>query len=527
MTVEAIRLENFMAFADTGWIELRPICLLFGRNSSGKSAIIRALRFLKQSLDTPPNSSPLVFLAEDGVDLGTFKETVHQQFLGNPITFHFRCTLSEILRNALHKSAGIAVKDFQNRVDLSLGFVWDTEARWVELIALHINLPRLAKEEQNESLKILWAERSFKYEIEQPGEEDEKLITHIGEVWEFDSDLLHGHELDDEPIWTKVYIELTSGFLPTVLAPSHVLPNHYASGEDFTLVNNLLAELHESIKKFLQSIEYIGPLRPEPQRVYALDGLTHLRWEKRGLKAFLDFISGRADRINQDQIIEIENWLAPLGLGEKINVNKPSSTWGLEILSQVKLHESEKGLWVSLRDIGFGASQVLPVVIQSVSALPGSLVIIEQPELHLHPRSQADLADVFIKQIYKLPKDHELEDKNDIKEYIRNIKDSGVRFLIETHSVNLITRLRRRLAETARDKQHKRPDKYFNADGLAAYFIDRINAIGLSVSERIEYDQTGAYKKQPEKFIDFFGNDYHELRAMNDARREALRKDGK
>ena len=50
MTVDAFRLKNFMAFRDTGWIELRAITLLFGRNSSGKSAIIRALRLLKQSL---------------------------------------------------------------------------------------------------------------------------------------------------------------------------------------------------------------------------------------------------------------------------------------------------------------------------------------------------------------------------------------------------------------------------------------------------------------------------------------------
>ena len=58
MTVRAIRLKNFMAFEDTDWLELRPITLLFGRNSSGKSAVIRALRLLKQSLDAPDGRDP-------------------------------------------------------------------------------------------------------------------------------------------------------------------------------------------------------------------------------------------------------------------------------------------------------------------------------------------------------------------------------------------------------------------------------------------------------------------------------------
>lgn len=82
MTVKAIRLENFMAFADTGWIELRPITLLFGRNSSGKSTIIRALRLLRQSLNTP-SGRPLRFVDNNGVDVGSYQQIVHSY---NPAT---------------------------------------------------------------------------------------------------------------------------------------------------------------------------------------------------------------------------------------------------------------------------------------------------------------------------------------------------------------------------------------------------------------------------------------------------------
>ena len=81
MTVKAFRLENFMGFTEDHnnqfWIELDPICLIFGRNSSGKSAIIRALRLLKQSLYYGEEDEPLAFVVEEGLDLGGFNSSVH------------------------------------------------------------------------------------------------------------------------------------------------------------------------------------------------------------------------------------------------------------------------------------------------------------------------------------------------------------------------------------------------------------------------------------------------------------------
>lgn len=99
MDVEAIRLINFMAFEDTGWIELKPITLLFGHNSSGKSAILRALRLLKQSLKADSNNGPLIFLARNQLDLGAFQSALHRKPDDKNDTerfmvFCFRCTLS-------------------------------------------------------------------------------------------------------------------------------------------------------------------------------------------------------------------------------------------------------------------------------------------------------------------------------------------------------------------------------------------------------------------------------------------------
>lgn len=94
MSIDSFRLQNFMAFKDTGWLELRQINLLLGRNSSGKTAIIRALRLMQQSLLTDGNSSALEFKAEGGVDLGSFDAALHKPTNSNEkveqITFGFR-----------------------------------------------------------------------------------------------------------------------------------------------------------------------------------------------------------------------------------------------------------------------------------------------------------------------------------------------------------------------------------------------------------------------------------------------------
>jgi len=75
-------------------------------------------------------------------------------------------------------------------------------------------------------------------------------------------------------------------------------------------------------------------------------------------------------------------------------------------------------------DVGFGVNQLIPVLVQCIYAPRGSLILIEQPEAHLHPRAQAEVADFLI----------------DVVNY-------GNRVMVETHSEHLLLRLQRRLAE--------------------------------------------------------------------------------
>ena len=228
------------------------------------------------------------------------------------------------------------------------------------------------------------------------------------------------------------------------MTPSH---SEIVSLEDPTLISDVLNELAGSIETFLVQTSCLGTIRPEPQRVYVLDRLARLHWERRDLGVLLDFLAGNID---YGSAKELDKWLARLDLATRI-VSTPEAIAG-GLVSQILIYETKDDPPVNLADFGFGTSQVLPVLLQSLLAKPGSVVIIEQPELYLHPNAQAHLADLFAAAIYTISYEGP-EPRAEL---------SGVRFLIETHSEHLFLRLRRRIAETTsrRDKPSTRPHKF-------------------------------------------------------------------
>jgi predicted ATPase len=112
---------------------------------------------------------------------------------------------------------------------------------------------------------------------------------------------------------------------------------------------------------------------------------------------------------------------------------------------------------VDLTSVGVGVSQILPVILLCLLAEPGSLLILEQPELHLHPKLQQDLAD-----------------------FLLSCARSGRQLVIETHSEHLVNRLRYRIARDESDATHELIGLVFaeNDDGITSYREPEINAYG-------------------------------------------------
>jgi predicted ATPase len=133
-------------------------------------------------------------------------------------------------------------------------------------------------------------------------------------------------------------------------------------------------------------------------------------------------------------------------------------------LELTSIHDSS--INVNLADTGSGVAQVVPLVVQEAMHVISPVIrptvyVIEQPELHLHPAAHAALAELFFKGL-----------------------SANRRFLIETHSENLILRLRRYVA-----------DQELKASDLALYFVDQSR--GAATLRRIEVDDLGNVQDWP------------------------------
>jgi predicted ATPase len=156
---------------------------------------------------------------------------------------------------------------------------------------------------------------------------------------------------------------------------------------------------------------------------------------------------------------------------------KPISKSGK--LFQVWVRRNSKAPEVLITDVGFGVSQILPVLVLCYYAPEGSTLILEQPEIHLHPRVQAGLADVLIDAA----------------------KTRGVQIIVESHSEHLLRRLQRRIAE-----------ERLSTEETALYFAATRD--GQSQLTTLDLDLFGTIKNWPEGF---FGDEFEEIAATSKA----------
>lgn len=232
---------------------------------------------------------------------------------------------------------------------------------------------------------------------------------------------------------------------------------------------------------FSTSVKYLGPLRNEPQAVYA--SLGHIDTYTVGLKG--EFTAAVL-HINKDRVIEYssplaasgefksiqksgtlkeacQEWLSYLGVIEDFHT-RDKGKFGYELF--VKTAQGEQ--WQDLTHVGVGVSQVLPIVLMFLLSTINDILIFEQPELHLHPKVQSRLCDLFL-----------------------TMAADQRQCIIETHSEYLINRLRLRIAQD---------DEVTKIENSAVFFINKKN--GTSVYEQISLNKYGSIVNWPEDFFD-------------------------
>jgi hypothetical protein len=238
-----------------------------------------------------------------------------------------------------------------------------------------------------------------------------------------------------------------------------------------------LANLVFAYANLFVNTYYLAPLREYPKRTYLWSGAHPQDVGKYGELTVAALL---ASRIKDPEVeVSVAKALKELDLIYSFRLKSiTENRQDYEILVQKTPNSAE----VLITDVGFGVSQVLPILVLCYYAPKGATLIFEQPEIHLHPSVQAGLADIFIEVI----------------------KTRNIQIIIESHSEHLLRRLQRRMAEEK--------DGFTNED--AALYFCKMDDQGDSELVPLEIDTYGNICNYPEGF---FGDEMGDLVAMTEA----------
>jgi len=442
--IKELRVKGFKSWEDTGSLRLSPLTGFFGTNSSGKTSILQLLLMLKQTVESADRKR--VLHTGDNisiVDLGTFSDLIHCHKTEIALEVSISWDLLKTLR----------IKDPEKK-DKNLFDIGDLEFE-VE-IREEGGAPIVRKFSYSFAGNIFGMKTGVKarkkYECELISNPYQPT-RHRGRAWPL-------------PSPTKFY-----GF------PDEV--NAYFQNVGF------LSDIVLELEGLFGRIAYLGPLREYPKRIYTWSGEEPSDVGQKGELAVAAILAARERgryispgyRKKKRSLEEtIAYWLRKMGVIHSFSVKEIGvDRKDYEVLVQ----KTERGPEVLITDVGFGLSQVLPVLALCYYVPKGSVILLEQPELHLHPLAQSWLADVFIEVV----------------------QNRNVQIIVESHSEHFLRRLLRRVAEEA-----------IPVDKTALYFCRMQNS--ASVTERLDVDMFGDIKNWPEGF---FGDEMGELTAKTEA----------
>lgn len=255
----------------------------------------------------------------------------------------------------------------------------------------------------------------------------------------------------------------------SILPTSSIAERSSIESSSAFFVYSLVNEPTKQLGRFFSfnGIRHVSPIRAYPKRYYMADEITDTEsWNTFDSDKLATIIKSKPEIKT-----EINYWLSKLDI--EIDIEKLNY-----LIHSIKVKQNE--LMLDLTDVGFGVSQILPVIIQPILASRNSITIIEQPEIHIHPKAQADLADFFI----------------DI------VKNSNKKLIIETHSEALLKRLRRRMAESTENLEGA-----ITPNDVSIHYISKRNSKSEGASiQNIDISSSGAFN-WPNEFSDFDIND--------------------
>lgn len=419
-----LRLLNFKAWKDTGDVALKPVTLLLGVNSSGKSSLIQSLLLLKQTVQSPDRTVHLNLGGDEVNDLfnfGSFDDVLHQRSPQRQFSIAF-------------------VFDHHGTGRVHTG---EFECSYGKTSSGSVAVQTLTLRTKARQFKAVRRERGA-------------------------YSLFAGDEMQPRLKGRHYTPERSIAFSADTIA-------------ELNQDGQLAEDLSLAIRRELESINYLGPLRRKPERDYPWNKTKPGEIGSDGRSAIDALLASALLKGDEKNYVVngVSHWLSRMKIADRLEVRQQGRS------SRYELIVYGNGLACNLRDVGIGISQVLPVLIAAHFAPLGSIIILEEPEIHLHPLAQAVLAELFVEVS----------------------RERHVQFLVETHSEHLFRRLQTLVAKGA-----TRPDD------TALYFVE---CVGAEARLRtLEMDEFGRVKNWPDGFFgDALGETREQARLMFQRRR--------
>lgn len=486
--MDKIIFENYKAFT-RGEIELRPLTILLGANSSGKSSILHLFLMLEQSINNAENYAAAFKTNGHSVNLGEDENLLKDRKHNTPLSLEFSIDANryieklkgsqqdrevranssflvvlkthfpekyneysdqmDILIETIKKDGSTDMSDAFNRIFKDSGDVLYqmlmqghldksyAESLWrgigdVDTFERAMSLMRSCFNDFEKAFSSEVKDASIRFEFYYSDSSkklnvrnctvivDGKSLIRVNiqnKVATFESDIFFGEKLN----LLRVIFNPDFSFNGLMIQ---------SNGRDvFTeYVEALVGQAFQQVQTYFlrRNLRYVGPLRANPQRYYFLDDSnTNQSVDNRNGTSLAEILK-KNTRVKE----KINKWMNHFDLSVDVKEFK-------DVIHNIKV--TQNGLVLDIPDVGFGISQVLPILVEGMMAPSKSTVIMEQPEIHLHPMMQAELADLFIDMLNLQSKEK------------RSITKS---LIIETHSEYILKRIRRRMAEGLISPRH-------------------------------------------------------------------------
>jgi predicted ATPase len=513
MMLKSWSIENFKPIVNSGELKLAPVTVLAGRNSSGKSSLLQSILMIAQTLSSKVVDRPLLPTGLN-VQLGTFEDIFNVSSSSRVLTVGFElefeteqastsidsnpflkksnvtsvrtvAVFNSASGNGTSSSAIEAAKVEVEKVSMEINA---TQAFFTE-IEPYRNFAELKREAPY--IKISFTvDKLSNHQLSRFLEKVEadylRLVPYSGEQPNYIGNFEYQNEKTQEPVLVAL-----SHFLPTLLVRKFreeerrlrslqvSLRHKDTEGLEIFVNDDEVENISQAVAKitrfFTSEIRYLGPLRADPQASQKFAPSSEL--DDVGAKgeyaaavydanqmANIEWYNPVTKQIERGILkVALDNWVRYLDVANQIKIETAGQSgfnW------QVVHKKGQKPLPLSA--VGVGISQVLPILVMGLLAPKDTLLMVEQPELHLHPSVQARLGDFFV-----------------------GLSKCNKQCLIETHSENLVSQLRYHIVQAGG----------MEYSDCIIYFVDQDNE-GAARFEPVQISPQGNILNWPGGFFD-------------------------